>query len=395
MEQPSDLAIHAYIDESGTNTLSLEKENTSKYFIHAATVVNEKDLEETINQFEKIRKSNNRQDGQELKSSKIDIGTRKKILTDIVKLPIGFYIFIVDKKYVNNTSGLFYKKSFYKYASKKLIQMMSNEINCKLLKIFSDEIGSKDFMDTFDDYYKKNISDRIRKGSQYLLFEMNEWQHKFLNSKENHMIEISDIIAGTILKYHQDKGDNTIDECYKIIEHKIKSIERFPPKLSELDININDNDIYNYQNKKCNEYLETNYYNIDKYVLMRVETLITLLHNSNEKKSLYAASLLKKLKETGCSTGCSIGKRNFTSNVIGKLREYGIIISGSKQGYKIARTREDVAEYLNHDESIIFPMFEKLNILEKIFLEESLRTQNLFDKNTKLYSMLEAYKKEK
>ena len=44
------------------------------------------------------------------------------------------------------------------------------------------------------------------------------------------------------------------------------------------------------------------------------------------------------------------------------MRDYGIIISGTAKGYRLATTLEQVRDYISHNKDIIFPMLKRLNI---------------------------------
>ena len=55
-----------------------------------------------------------------------------------------------------------------------------------------------------------------------------------------------------------------------------------------------------------------------------------------------------------------LSEEAFLSVIIGEIRKEGIVVAGTKKGYKLATTVSDVAEYLNHTRLVIMPMLLKL-----------------------------------
>lgn len=50
----------------------------------------------------------------------------------------------------------------------------------------------------------------------------------------------------------------------------------------------------------------------------------------------------------------------FRSKVVAKLRDKGILISSSNKGYKLPSSSKDLYEFVNHSNSYIQPMIERL-----------------------------------
>lgn len=378
--------LHAYIDESGENNLNLDKNGTSKFFVAVATLVEEENIVLINELISNLKKEMNRLETDEFKSSSMrSIKSRKEFLSKIAKLPINFYVFIVDKKNIKSDSGLVYKSVFYKYINKIFYQKIAKDTKYDKLKIFADEIGSQDFRDSFSKYLKK-------KRKEPTLFERNDcFSHSFEDSKENNIIQISDIVAGTILKhYTQGNKDDEIYECFNLIESKVKNIHWFPYRLTfNVNIKIEDRETHEYQENICKEYLDEHGKSIVPIDEMRLSVLEKLMVSAYSSKSIFSDELENEL----ISLGHCINTRKFRKDVIGGLRMYGIIITGSNKGYRLAITKKDVDEYLKYDEHIIFPMLEKVLSVQNKYLEKN--KKSLLSNESILYKILEVYKKEK
>ena len=216
--------IVAYIDEYGAFGFKFDKPHVSSHFIITATIINENDIPsvtETINRI----KQKYFQKG-EIKSSKIgrNHNKRKIILDELIKLPFRLFILVVDKKLIYPQSGLRFKKSFYKYLNNKLYNELS--INYKRIKIVADEMGSKEFMQSFYSYVKS------KQGYIHNLFgdEISEDTIIYFEDSKQSLVQISDFISGCLAYTYDDTKKQESDgyNYYSILKKKINRIKNFP-----------------------------------------------------------------------------------------------------------------------------------------------------------------------
>lgn len=108
-------SIFAFIDESGNHDLNVEKNGTTDYFLVAAIILNESDIDKVTIEAENIR-TRHFQTG-EIKSNGIKNNDqhqrRIRILSDILTLDFKFYALAVRKSDVFKDSGLQYKQTFF------------------------------------------------------------------------------------------------------------------------------------------------------------------------------------------------------------------------------------------------------------------------------------------
>ena len=130
---------------------------------------------------------------------------------------------------------------------------------------------------------------------------------------------------------------------YNFIKSKIANIEFFPYQLNTgISENSDDITILEYQRKICNEYLQKYSQSDDDDTKLRVALLKQLMIYTYNDKTVFAQQLRKDLE----NIGYEVFDRKLKTELIGKLRSYGIIISGTKSGYCLATKKEHVANYI-------------------------------------------------
>ncbi|MGL4367901.1 MAG: hypothetical protein ACRCTQ_06465 [Brevinemataceae bacterium] len=251
------------------------------------------------------------------------------------------------------------------------------------MKIIADKIGFTEFQKSFTQYITPFLPEPT-------LFNQKTWTHSFEDSKQTQLIQISDVIAGTIMN-HFDPDRKTDDTSvhYNIIKPQILHLEFFPYKLtSSISENLDDNTILEYQRVICDRYLQEYSQSIDDDTKLRVSLLKQLMIYTYNDKTVFA----KQLRQDLDNIEYEVSDRKLKTELIGKLRSYGIIISGTKSGYCLATKKEHVVNYIAHDESIIFPMLEKLLSAQQGIEKASEGSIKLLDSNFKLSKILQTYK---
>jgi len=252
-----------YIDESGGVKIGTNK--PSDLYIISAIVVDE-DKKDDVEQTAK--KNIGLPQGGELKSSKIkNYKRRNMLIQNILALDIYSYNLVIVKDRIYRNSGLAYSKSFYKYCHK----MFYNKLNAlyEHFHVVIDNYGDDEFKSEFLKYIQ----------NQNYLFHSTE----IINSKENFMIQLADIIAGSIRRYfidHKNKDQNIALDAYP---NKI-SVDFWPPYKHILH---NDTALLNIEEKHessiikhcvglVRKYIETNHDNEDHKVKSSVAALLYL-----------------------------------------------------------------------------------------------------------------------
>ncbi len=348
---------YAFIDEFGSFGYNFESQGCSTHFIITAIIVDEEDLIIVSKGVEEIRKRFFQKG--EMKSSQIGKThkRRKIILSELKKLPFKIFSFVCDKRKIYENSGLRYKRSFYKFLNNIVYQELRTSFSN--LTIIADELGGNDYLSSFAEYVKN-------KEVPLSLFD--ESLFRFDNSKHNNIIQVADVISGT-LAYHYDehKKANIGTHNYKnILENEILRIETFPKNFETFNTDYNNlNPQYNKEiaeicYRKAKYFVETHQNINDEDVKQQIAVINYLLFrfmNKSPRNYIPTKELINQLEYLGYK---KMSIQTFRNKIIAKLRDNEVIISSSSGGYKIPSTEQELYNFVNHGKNIIMPMLSRL-----------------------------------
>ena len=370
-----------YIDEYGAFGFQFDKPNCSTHFIICAIVVEEQDVADLEFVLEGIRKKYF-QTG-EIKSSKVkgNHKRRKLIIDEILKLPFHIYLYVVDKRKIIANSGLRYKKSFYKYLTNQLYEEL--RVNFRELRIIADENGTNEFKQSFYKYT------RSKQKTVRTLFgeEFDESDITLVDSKTSVITQLADLIAGSLAyNYDEQKIPKSDGYNYKsILSSRINRIKEFPETLDSFKVDQSaaasnyDSDIAETCFRKAKKYIEENRSSVDEDIKQRVIVLEYLLFrfmNNSQRRYIPTKELINQLVYSGYENHST---QSFRNRVIAPLRDAEVVISSSKNGYKIPSTEDELRSFMNHGKTIILPMLSRLKKCNDIIAVGTNGRIRLFD----------------
>lgn len=384
--------IYAFIDEYGNVSLSTEKAGTSNFFICVAVLINESDIERAKEGVQAIQ--DEFFSGSQIKSSNVGSKDERRlpILDAITKLPFSYVAVIVDKNRVYKDSGLRYKGSFYKYMSRQLHNLITR--SSRLLRIHGDQFGTNDFMQSFKAYMQKKVE---------LSSLWRDYEFCFVKSKDEFFIQIADFVAGTLARIHDDTlASQRSREFRSLLLPKQISIILWPLRNAADYHGTEDESEHDFQLAKaviaCSMKVLRQIEGEDELNLQRQEAVLRhLLYKrllDREEPWVYSSELHKHLEKSGFPRLSDV---QLTTDIIGGLRDKGIIIAGSTRGYRLALSSEDVQQYLKHDSSIIEPMLNRLRRARETVWLDTNKQLDILDylPNTALKSLVEVFTSER
>lgn len=363
-----------YIDEYGTNSLCTEKSGVTDLFINTAVVVQQKDTQQLEQKIREV--SRKKCGGAEIKSSKIgsNINRRIEFLEEFKESPFFYYAFIINKSKIDGNSPFQYKKSFYKWVNKQLIRRINPLFG---VNIFSDEMMGKDFRDSFDSYFKKEEIDNL----------FPHFNHRFSDSKETPIIQLADLISGSLSYcFETPKRNCESKRIREILKAKEIGITVYPFNESyyKEDDRSEDAAINELIRPMCLS-MAQNYINenrdsddiLRKQQAKVLEILLTASILEEEgHRSLYKDKLIDLLEKDGFE---KLSSYSFITGIIAPIRDNGIIIAGSTNGYELATTMSEIRKYILQDTKIIFPMLSRLGKARKIIREYTNNACDILD----------------
>ena len=363
----------AYIDECGSFGFDFSTEGASKYYILCAVIVEDHYLPQLHEEVEEIKKSNGFAKT-EMKSCKIsdDINRRNRIISQILPLDFRVVLMIADKQeFVRGTALTEHKKSFIKYMHKRLYDLLYHVY--PKLKIIEDEVGTTEFQESFKQYVRDN-------RPQYNI--LNEYDFDYCNSKDEILVQLADIIGGSI---NRSLIDDTCPNYLEMLKSKVLIDDRFPsPRepyfgTASHDDGRFDQAIYALAVKCARDYIEK--FREDESLEKRAQIaflwhILFQVQNVNPFRYIPSDQILSVLREY---TQQKITRNFLYRRVVAPLRDEGVIIASSVNGYKIPVSVDDIVTYLNQTHAIVSPMLSRIGVCRRLIQQQTGNSLDILD----------------
>ncbi len=355
----------AYIDECGSFGFDFTTDGASKYYILCAVVVEDKKLIALHNSFNEIKK-NNGFAKTEMKSSKIgsDNSRRTRIISQLLPIDFRVILLIADKQeFIKGMPLTEYKKTFIKFLHQRLYSRLYHVY--PKLKIIEDETGTTEFQESF----RKYIAER---RPQYNL--LNEYDFDYCDSKDELLVQLADLIAGSVNRFLIDPSSPNYLE---ILKGKILLIDEFPSKsepywgVAKPEDCKFDKNIYALSVKCASDFITQNeQYDTDekRAQVAFLRYLLFQAQNVDPTRYIYSSQVISVLREY---TKQKVSRNFLYRKVIAPLRDSGVIIASSSHGYKIPISVEDIKTYLNSTHTIVSPMLHRIGICRTLIQQQT------------------------
>ncbi|MDP1845936.1 MAG: DUF3800 domain-containing protein [Candidatus Moranbacteria bacterium] len=176
-----------FIDDSGDAGFKLNKGSTEYFVISAVIFDDNLEAEKTAVAIKELRRNIGFSDKVEFKFNKSKKKVRENFLQTVNKFKFRIRSLVVDKKIIRSDELKNNKDSFYSYMIKTLLKYNNTTISDASIKI--DGSGDRVFRRSFVAYLRKQLNSRQTKIIK---------QCRLVNSKSNVLIQMADMIAGSI-----------------------------------------------------------------------------------------------------------------------------------------------------------------------------------------------------
>lgn len=358
--------VIAFADEFGNNSFDFKSQGT--HFIIASVIINLDEAKEVDKLLDEIR-IKYFQKG-EIKSNKVGSNHRRRILIlkALQNIKFSIYSVIVDKEKLFG-EGFKYKQSFYKYLNGILYKELYRTFPQLELKV--DEHGGNDFMLSFKKYVETNHIRTLFSGSDFHIKQ----SHSELG------VQLADFIAGTLgYIYDSNKKSEFSKQYLELLSPKLISLNHFPKQyeisqFSETDIYSEyDETITTVSLNRIFDYIDKTTANTEeKRDNLNFMKLLILFHQANHHKKYTTAD--EFIRHLNVNREKKLRKEQFT-NLVGSLRDKGILIASSRDGYKVPTTALELKRYVKHGNSIVLPLLRRIDECRNAIL---LATNNSYD----------------
>ena len=204
-----------FIDDSGDAGFKLDK-GSSPYFVIVLVIFDDElEAEKTAVAIKELRRKLGFPEDVEFKFFKSKHSTREAFLKTISPFTFRVRSLVVDKAKIHSDELRNSKNSFYSYIIKMVLKHSDGSILDAKVKI--DGSGDRTFRRNFMTYLRRELNSADRKIMDHC---------RLVDSQSNVLIQMADMIAGTIRRsYDEDKSDGI--ELKKIIRKHIEDEWQF------------------------------------------------------------------------------------------------------------------------------------------------------------------------
>jgi len=203
-----------FIDDSGDAGFKLDK-GSSKHFVIACVIFDDNlDAEETALKIKRLRRSMNWRDDHEFKFNKTNKEIRLAFLNEVKARKFRVRAIVADKAAIRSPELRRSKNKFYNYMIKEVLSKSAGSIKNGSIRLDGHE----------DRAYKKAATTYFRQQANpkgRVIKDM-----KFVNSKGDNLVQLADMVAGSILRTTQT-GKSDSGDYLKVIKKRIEDIWYF------------------------------------------------------------------------------------------------------------------------------------------------------------------------
>jgi len=203
-----------FIDDSGDAGFRLDR-GSSKHFVIACVIFDDNlDAEEAALKIKRLRRSLNWRDDHEFKFNKASKVIRLAFLDEVKACNFRIRAIVTDKSTILSPELRSNKNKFYNYMIKEVLTKSDGFIKDGRIRLDGHE----------DRVYKKAATTYFRQQANPRGGVIKDM--KFVNSKNDNLIQLADMVAGSILRTTQpDKTDSK--DYLKVIQKRVEDIWSF------------------------------------------------------------------------------------------------------------------------------------------------------------------------
>jgi len=204
-----------FIDDSGDPGFKVKKGSSTAFVICCVIFDDDLEAEKTAIAIKEFRRDVKKSDQYEFKFNKSNRKIREGFLKAVRNQHFRVRAIVVRKDLVRSELLRNNKDSFYRYIIKLVLKNNFGTITNAKVKI--DGSGDREFIRELITYLRRDLN----KGTRPIVADI-----KIKNSKNNVLIQLADMIAGSINRTTQnDKTDK--DVYYKIIKRRVENFWDF------------------------------------------------------------------------------------------------------------------------------------------------------------------------
>lgn len=192
-----------FIDDSGDPGFKVEK-GSSKVFVIAMVIFKDNlEAERASLAIKDLRRKLKMSDLSEFKFNKSSKKFRQIFIESIKKFDFKIRAIVVDKKDIYSQRLKTHKENFYNYV---IMQVIKNSKSIKNAKLKFDKRGEIEIRNQLRVYLSRELNNKKNNVFSDL---------KFVDSRQNTLIQLADMVAGSIFSFYTGKDKSYLEELKK------------------------------------------------------------------------------------------------------------------------------------------------------------------------------------
>lgn len=202
-----------FIDDSGDPGFKVEK-GSSKVFVIAMVIFKDNlEAEKASLTIKELRRKLKMSDLSEFKFNKSSKKFRQIFIETVLKFDFKIRAIVVDKKDIYSQRLKTHKENFYNYV---IMQVIKNSKSIKNAKLKFDKRGEIEIRNQLRVYLSRELDNKNKNIFNDL---------KFVDSRQNTLIQLADMVAGSIFSFYTGKDKSYLEELKK--SKKVEDIWTF------------------------------------------------------------------------------------------------------------------------------------------------------------------------
>lgn len=194
-----------FIDDSGDPGFKLQK-GSSLCFVIALVIFDDPlDAEKASLSIKELRRKLKVSDLYEFKFNKMDKRFKTKFIENVRNFKFRVRAIVVRKEIIHSQRLRSYKENFYNYIVMQVLKQSKGFV--KKAKLKFDKRGEKSLRDQLRVYLSRELDNKNNNIFKDL---------KFVDSRQNTLIQLADVLAGSINYYYSGKTKSYLEAFEKV-----------------------------------------------------------------------------------------------------------------------------------------------------------------------------------
>lgn len=190
--------MQIFIDETGDPGFRIE-DGSSRFFIVALVIFEDPaEADRAKSALNNLKKDWKKKESFEFKFTKLQRKLRLEVLEVANQFDFKVRAVIFDKVRMNELQLEHFKKNYYQYAIRSLLEHQDCQIKNSEIRI--DSFGESYYRDKLTDYFNKHLCSSPEETHKHLIFQ---------DSKFNVLIQLADMVAGSLRKSFNKATDDS------------------------------------------------------------------------------------------------------------------------------------------------------------------------------------------